>query len=98
MQTKYTKSTTILNVNNDVQGNTYTIGNYNPSVRIKHKRRTSVGSERQIFEKPLMTNLYTLRFLPEIWWEQIAEEILFVFYFDVWSSSRRGLVSSVSAY
>ena len=31
--------------------------------------------------------------LPEIYWEQVTEEILFVFYFDVWGS-KPGLTSN----
>ena len=78
---------------------TYIIGHYSPSVRIidlvtyttyfvrvnfKHKwwdLQFKVDSERQIF------NLLS-KFLPEICWEEIAEEILFVFCFDVWHGAR----------
>ena len=38
----------------------------------------------RFFEKLFMAILFLLtEFLPEICWEEIAEEILFVFYFDV---------------
>ena len=86
---------------------TYTIGHYNPSVRIIdlvshttyvvcvnfiHKWRDllfTVDSERQIFRETFHDNFYLLsEFLPEICWEEIAEEILFVFGFDVWPGTR----------
>ena len=36
-----------------------------------------------------MANFYLFsEFLPEICWEEIAEKILFVFYFDVWPGVR----------
>ena len=39
----------------------------------------------KFFEQPFHGNFYFLsEFLPEICWEEIAEEILFVFCFDVW--------------
>ena len=71
------------------------IGHYNPSVRIIdlgshttyivyvnfiHKWR-----ERQIFLRNFSWQFYLLsELLPEICWEEIAEEIFFVFCFDVW--------------
>ena len=42
-----------------------------------------VDSER-FFEKLFMAILFTRRLFPEICWEEIAEEILLVFCFDVW--------------
>ena len=49
----------------------------------------NVDSERQIFEKLFHGNFYLLsEFLPEICWEEVAEEIFFVFRFDVWPGTR----------
>ena len=48
-----------------------------------------VDSERQIFWETFHRNFYLLsEFLPEICWEEIAEEILFIFRFDVWPGAR----------
>ena len=49
-----------------------------------------VDSERQIFWETFHKNFICLlsEFLPEICWEEIAEEILIVFCFDVWSGCR----------
>ena len=48
-----------------------------------------VDFERQIFLETFHGNFYLLsKFLPEICWEKIAEEILFVFRFDVWLGTR----------
>ena len=50
---------------------------------------SQVDSEQQIFWEPYHGSFYLLsEFLPEICWEEIAEEILFVFYFDVWPGAR----------
>ena len=44
-----------------------------------------VDSEGQIFWETFHGKFYLLaEFLPEICWEENAEEILFVFRFDVW--------------
>ena len=75
----------------------YSIGHYNPSVRIIdlashttyvvcanfiHKWRDlqfKVNSERQIFLRHFSWQFYMLsELLPEICWEEIAEELLFV--------------------
>ena len=32
--------------------------------------------------------IYSVEFLPEICWEEIAEEIIFVFCFDIWPGAR----------
>ena len=41
------------------------------------------------FEKFLMAIFSSFsEFLPEIYWEEIAEELLFVFRFDVWPGTR----------
>ena len=50
----------------------------------------TVDSERQIFLKKHFIAIFYLssEFLPEICWEEIAEEILFVFRFDVWPGTR----------
>ena len=52
-----------------------------------HKWRNlqfKVDSERQIFWETFHENFILLsEFLPEICWEEITEEILFVFCFDV---------------
>ena len=42
----------------------------------------------RFFEKLLMAILLLSEFLPEIYWEEIAEEILFLFWFDVWLGTR----------
>ena len=48
-----------------------------------------VDSERQIFGETFHGNFYILsEILPEICWEESAEEILFVFCFDVWPGAR----------
>ena len=49
-----------------------------------------VDSERQIFWETFHGNFYLLseEFLPEICWEKIAEDILFVFCFDIWPWAR----------
>ena len=48
-----------------------------------------VDSERQIFWETFHGNFYLRsEFLPQICWEEIAEEIFFVFRFDVWSGTR----------
>ena len=61
-------------------------------VHFIHKWRDlqfKVYSERQIFfEKLFMAILLLTEFLPEICWEEIASEILFVFCFDVWPGAR----------
>ena len=50
---------------------------------------SKVDSERQIFWEIFHGNFYLLlEFLPEICWKEIAEEILFVFCFDVWPGAR----------
>ena len=83
---------------------TYIIGHYNPSVRIidlvsyttyvvcvnfRHKWQFKADSERQIFWETFHGSFYLLsEFLPEICWEEIAEEILFVFRFVVWTGTR----------
>ena len=71
---------------------TYIIGHYNSSVRIidlvshttyVHKWRDlqfKIDSERQLFWETFHGNFDLLsEFLPQICWEEIAEEILFVF-------------------
>ena len=61
-------------------------------VNFIHKWRDlqfKVDSERQIFLRNFPWQFYLLSvFLPEICWEEIAEEILFVFRFDVWPGTR----------
>ena len=48
-----------------------------------------VDSERQILLETFHGNFYLLsEFLLEICWGEVAKEILFVFYFDVWSGAR----------
>ena len=48
-----------------------------------------VDSEQQIFWETFHGNFILLsEFLPEIRWEEIADEILFVFCFDVWPGSQ----------
>ena len=43
----------------------------------------------KFFEKLFIAILFTLEsFLPEIGWEEIAEEMLFVFRFDVWPGTQ----------
>ena len=58
-------------------------------VNFRHKWRDlqfKVDSERQIFWETFHGSFNLLsEFLPEICWEEIAEEILFVSCFDVWS-------------
>ena len=80
---------------------TYIISHYNPSVRVIdlvsriiyivcdnfidrwRDLQFKVDSERQIFWETFHGNFIYSEFLPEI-----AEEILFVFYFDVWPGTR----------
>ena len=51
--------------------------------------RFNVDSERQIFWETLMAILFLhSEFLPEICWKEIAEEILYVFCFDIWPWAR----------
>ena len=61
-------------------------------VNFIHKCRDlqfKVDYERQIFWETFHGNFYLLsKFLSEICWEEIAEEILFVFRFDVWPGTR----------
>ena len=62
-------------------------------VNIIHKwgdLQFKVDFERQIFcLRNFSWQFYLLtEFLPEICWEEIAEEILFVFRFDVWPATR----------
>ena len=61
-------------------------------VNFIHKWRDlqfKVDSEWQIFWETYHGKFYLLsEFLPEICWEEIAEEILFVFCFDVWPGVR----------
>ena len=48
-----------------------------------------VDSERQIFWETFNGNfIYFSEFLPEICWKEIAEEILYIFRFDVWPGTR----------
>ena len=48
-----------------------------------------VNSERQICLETFHSSFnYSQELLPEICWEEIAEEILFVFWFDVWPGAR----------
>ena len=60
-------------------------------VNFIHKWRDlqfKVDSERQIFWETFHGNFYLLSdILPEICWAEIAEEILFIFYFDVWTGA-----------
>ena len=83
---------------------TYIIGHYNPSVGIIdlvfhttycvcvdfiRKRKDLQFKVDRFFEKLFMGIFYLLlEFLPEICWEEIAEEIFFVFCFDVWRGVR----------
>ena len=55
-----------------------------------------VDSEWQIFWETFHGSFFNLRseFLPEICWKEIAEEILFVFRFDVWPGARTLAFSS----
>ena len=63
-------------------------------VNFIHKWRDllyKVDYERQIFFWETFHGsfiTYSLEFLPEICWEEITEEILFVFCFDVWPRAR----------
>ena len=61
-------------------------------VNFIHKWRDlqfKVDSERQIFWETFHGNFFLLsEFFPEICWEEIVEEILFVFHFDVWPGTR----------
>ena len=69
---------------------TYIIGHYNPSVRIIDLvSQFKVDSELQIILKYFswQLNLFS-EFLPEMCWEEIAEEIIFAFCFAVWPGSR----------
>ena len=51
--------------------------------------RFKVDFGRQIFWETFHGNyIYFAEFLPEICWEEIAKEILFVFRFDVWRGTR----------
>ena len=53
--------------------------------------------ERQIFWETFHGNFYLLSgFLPEICWEEIAEEILFVFCFDVMPGARTLAIRIIS--
>ena len=48
-----------------------------------------VDSEQQIFEKFFSWQFYLFsEFLPGIYGDEVAEEVLFVFYFDVWPGAR----------
>ena len=47
-----------------------------------------VDSEQQIFWETFHGNFIYSEFLPDICWEEIAEEMLFVFHFDVWPGTR----------
>ena len=60
-------------------------------VNFIHKWRDlqfKVDSERQIWETFHGNFIYFSEFLSEICWEEIAEEILFVFRFDGWPGTR----------
>ena len=61
-------------------------------VNFRHKWRDllfKVDSDRQIFWETFHGNSdLPSEFLPEICWEEIAAEILFVFCFDVWPGAR----------
>ena len=65
---------------------------YVASINFKLKWRDlqyKVDFERQIFLKNFSWQFYLLsEFLPEICWEDIADEILFVFCFVVWPGTR----------
>ena len=74
------------------------IGHYNPSVRIidivSHTtyvvRVNSIHKWRNLqFLRNFSWQFYLFsEFLPEIAWEEIAKEMLFVFCFDVWPGAR----------
>ena len=60
-------------------------------VNFIHKWRDlqfKVDSKRQIWETFSWQFYLLSEFLPEICWEEIAEEILFVFRLDVWPGTR----------
>ena len=61
-----------------------------------------VDSERQIFWETFHGNFISFaEFLPEICWDEIAEEIFFVFRFDVWPGTRTlafGLISQHTTF
>ena len=61
-------------------------------VNFIHKRRDlqlKVESERQIFWETFHGYfIFLSELLPEICWEEIGEEVLFVFDFDVWPGAR----------
>ena len=66
-------------------------------VNFIHKWRDllfKVDSERQTWETFHGNFIYSLKFLPEICWEEIAVEILFVFRFDLWPGTRTLAFSS----
>ena len=59
-------------------------------VHFMHKWRDlhfKVDSEQQIYWETLQFYLLS-EFLPKICWQEITEQILFVFCFDVWSGAR----------
>ena len=55
-----------------------------------------VDSERQIFEKFFMAILFALSILAKFCREKIAEEVLFVFCYDVWPSVRTLALSLIN--
>ena len=57
-----------------------------------------VDSERQIWETVPWQFYLLSEFLPEICWEEIAEEILFVFRFDVWPGTGTLAFRLISQY
>ena len=58
-----------------------------------------VDFERQIFWETFRGNFILLsEFMPKICWEEIAEELLFVFCFDIWPGSNPGFSSNKSTY
>ena len=61
-------------------------------VNFIHKWRDlqfKVHTERLNFWENFSWQIYLLsNSLPEIWWEEIAEEIIFEFCFDVWPQAR----------
>ena len=68
-------------------------------VNFIHKRRdlqSKVDSERQIFFSFHGNFNLLSEFLPEICWEEIGEEILFVFCFDVWPGIRTRALRLIS--
>ena len=73
---------------------TYKIGHYNPSVRIidlvsdTTYSLKSTPNDRFFWETFHGNFILLSEFLPEVCWEEIAEEILFVFCFDVWPGAR----------